>query len=126
MTPPALFLGLTALVFAASGVAALFAPAALLEGVGVVLAPDSVLIELRAMYGGGCLGIAALLAWCLPRARQRTGLTAVALIVGGILAGRLLGLLWEPAPSAVAWLAAGEAVWTALALGLLVRAPGKP
>lgn len=122
MTPAALFLGLTALIFGAFGIAGLAAPAAIVESVGVTLAPDAVLIELRAIYGGMMLGGALLAAYCMPAGRQRFGLVAIALVVGGTLAGRLLGLLWEPMPEGgMAWVTGFEVLWTAFAAGLLTR-----
>lgn len=123
MTPAALFLGLTAFVFAAFGIAGLAAPAAIVESVGVALAPEAVLVELRAVYGGTMLGGALLAAYCMPAERQRFGLMAVALVVGGTLAGRLLGLLWELMPEGMAWVTGFEALWTAFSVGLLLRTP---
>lgn len=123
MTPPALFLGLSALVFGGFGIAGLAVPDAIVESVGVALAPDAVLVELRAIYGGMMLGGALLAAYCMRPDRQRFGLVAVALVVGGTLAGRLLGLLWEPMPEGMAWVAIFEAVWVVFSLGLLPRTP---
>lgn len=124
MTPAALFLALSALIFGGFGLAGLFAPAAIVEAAGVALAPQAVTVELRAVYGGASLGLGALFWYCIAPIRQRFGLVAVAWVVGGTLAGRLSGLLWEPAPPGFAWLAATEAVWLAFALGLLPRTPG--
>lgn len=121
MTPAALFLGLTALIFAAFGIAGLAVPAAIVESVGVSLAPDAVLVELRAIYGGMMLGGALLAAYCMPVQRQRFGLVAIALVVGGTLAGRLLGLIWEPMPEGMGWVTGFEALWTVFAVGLLSR-----
>lgn len=124
MTPAGLFLFLSALIFGVFGFAGLFAPGAVVEAVGVALAPEAVTVELRAVYGGASLGLAALFVYCIAPARQRFGVVAVALVVGGTLGGRLLGLLWEPMPPGFAWLAGSEAVWLVLALGLLPRTPG--
>lgn len=122
MTPAALFLGLTALGFGAFGIAGLVAPDAIVGSVGVVLAPDAALLELRAMYGGAMIGAALFFAHCMAAGRQRLGLVAVALIVGGTLTGRLLGLVWEPMPANMVWVAGFEAVWLGFSLGLLPRA----
>lgn len=123
MTPAALFLGLSALVFGGFGIAGLIVPDAIVESVGVALAPEAALVELRAIYGGMMLGGAIFAGYCMRPDRQRLGLIAIALIVGGTLAGRLLGLLWEPMPEGMAWVAAFEAVWVVFSLGLLSRTP---
>lgn len=124
MTPAALYLFLTALIFAVFGLAGLVAPGPMVAALGVTLAPEAVIVELRAVYGGASLGLAALFVHCIAPARQRVGVVAVALVIGGTLAGRLLGLLWEPLPPGFAWIAGSEAVWLVLALGLLPRTPG--
>lgn len=125
MSPATLFLGLSALVYGAFGLAGLFAPAAVVGAAGVTLTPEASVVELRAVYGGAMLGIAVLYVLCMRPDRQRLGLIAVALIAGGPLAGRLLGLVWEPVPPGFAWIAGGEALWLAIAVGLLPRTPAR-
>lgn len=89
-------LWVSALSFAGIGVAALVAPAATVAGAGLGPLPEPAragLTEIRAMYGGLELGLAAFLAWCtLAPERLPTGLLATVLTLGGLGAARLLGI----------------------------------
>ena len=83
----------TALAFAGIGAWALASPEGALGAVGVAAASADGVVELRAMYGGLELGMAAFLAWCaVSPARVRTGLAATCSTVGGLGAVRALGL----------------------------------
>lgn len=121
MTAPAAFLYISGLVFAMTGFAALAAPAAVLSGADVALAPDSPVAEIRSFYGGGSLGLAALFGYCAVTGALRPGLWAVALVSGGALFGRVVGVVVGGMTESMLAIGAFEAIWVALALWLLTR-----
>jgi hypothetical protein len=89
----ALWLG--ALSFAFFGVWLLVRPSAL-RAVGVVAENADGRAELRAMYGGAELGIAAFLGLCLLRPDfTEPGLWLQLLALGGLALGRLIGISVE-------------------------------
>ena|SRR5688500_11724371 len=89
----ALWLGM--LSFAFFGVWLLVRPGAL-RGVGVVAENADGRAELRAMYGGLELGIAAFLGLCLLRPDfTEPGLWLQLVALGGIAIGRLIGISLE-------------------------------
>lgn len=121
MTAASAFLYFNVLVFGVTGLAALAAPAALLSGADVILAPDSPVAEIRAFYGGGSLGLAAYFGYCAAGAVLRPGLWAVVLVTGGAFAGRVVGVALGGMTPAMLIIGAFEAVWAAFALWLLTR-----
>lgn len=74
---------LGALVYAGIGIAALIDPVAVLAPAEVTATGPGGVIELRAMYGGMELGVAAFLIWTLIRPQYiRAGLVACTLSIG--------------------------------------------
>lgn len=93
-------LRLSALPFAALGLAFLLSPEAMATQVGVALAGPTADHDLRAVYGGLQLGCAALLLWGAARPeRVRFALVAQVLLYGGLAAARGLAWLLVGAPS---------------------------
>ncbi|MCA9489492.1 MAG: DUF4345 family protein [Myxococcales bacterium] len=83
-------LGLAVLVYAGIGVWTLIDPVGPMADVGVAATDARGLVELRAMYGGLELGMAAFLGWCLAdAARARIGLVAATLTLFGLGGVRL-------------------------------------
>lgn len=119
MTLSQLVLAAGALAFAIFGVWLLAVPGAL-KAVGITPASPEARTELRAMYGGLELGIAAFLLLCITRTEWHgPGLLLQALAIGGLAAARLIaiaiergrvrGLLWffaslELIGAAITWL----------------------
>lgn len=82
-------IGIVAVFFLGVGVYALAAPAALVRPFGITLAQDASRSEVRAVYGGFGLAIAAILAYsALADAELRKG---ILLTVGVALVGMALG-----------------------------------
>jgi len=104
MSSPAfarLVLGGCALVFAGAGLAFLVAPVALMSSLGADLHSVAARSDVRALFGGMELGIAAFLGFCLASPeRLRIGLIAATLAFGGILAARLASLFADGLPAA--------------------------
>src|SRR4051812_34768200 len=121
MDLPRLSLRLTALVFAAFGVALLVRPA-LLGGLGIELGRPTAVTEIRAIYGGLELGLALFFALASTReAWLHPALFAQAVALSGILLARLAGVVADgSAEPAILLFAAIEAVGVALA-GLALR-----
>jgi hypothetical protein len=93
-----------ALIYAAVGIACVFAPVAALEPVGLAPASDLGRVEVYAMYGGLEFGMASFLAWtALDTSRVRIGLAACGLSIGGLGLGRLVGMLALGPPSGLMW-----------------------
>ena len=107
---------LSAATFAGFGAWLMVTPAALEDAASVGLSSAEARAEIRAMYGGLELGIAAFLLWCARRpARHQAGLALSALAFLGLGAGRLAGMAIEDA-----WTAAHLSALTAetVAFGL--------
>jgi hypothetical protein len=78
--------------FAGFGLLFLALPAKMAGSVELVANTGTARTEVRAMYGGLELGIAAFLVWCaLDPELLAVGLVAAGLLLAGIGAGRLLG-----------------------------------
>lgn len=96
MNPHSLIRGLlacSAILYAGIGTWTTVDPIGALADVGVGTLDSRGLVELRAMYGGLQLGMAAFLAWCLATPeRARVGLTAATLTIGGL--GLVRTLSW--------------------------------
>ncbi|MBX3471620.1 MAG: DUF4345 family protein [Planctomycetes bacterium] len=116
---------LAAVGFAAFGVWLLVAPEALGE-VGVVLSTPAARAEIRAFYGGLELGLAAFFAVAATRpAWFAPALLAQALGLGGVIVGRLTGVVVDGATDPLLLsLMAAEAGGCALGVVALVRLPG--
>jgi hypothetical protein len=112
----AITLGLGAAAFAGAGLAFAAAPD-LVRLVG--LAPDTATArsDVRAIFGGLELGVAALLVACARRPDwHAVGLLAQALAFGGLAAGRLLSLAADGTPAGITFMLWGpELVGAALA-----------
>ena len=84
--------GLTGLVYVVS-------PTALLDVAGIT-GTASGLTDVRAIYGGFQLGLAAFLAWCVASdERVVSGLVVLGLMLAFIGASRLVGLTLDQAPN---------------------------
>ncbi|WP_438028138.1 DUF4345 domain-containing protein [Sorangium sp. So ce233] len=115
-----LSLWMAAAAFAAAGLAFLAAPG-LLTLVDLSPATPTASSDVRAIFGGLELGVAALLAICARRpAWYRAGLTAQALTFGGLALGRLLSLALDGLPRPVTFALWGpEIAGAALAIAAL-------
>lgn len=83
--------------FLGMGVYGLVAPAALIRPFGVVLATSDARTEVRAVYGGFGVAVAALLAMAAADVRgvREGAVLAVAFALAGMAVGRLVGLAAE-------------------------------
>lgn len=82
------------LSFGAIGVLFLVSPERWAATLGVTASNDTGRVELRATYGGICLGLAFFWAWCgLDPSRYPPGLWSMAYVYGGLALGRALGVL---------------------------------
>lgn len=87
-------LGIAAAVFGGIGVWTLVDPVGPLADVGVAPLDARGLVEIRAMYGGLELGMAAFLTWCAADpARVRVGLAGATLTIGGLGTARTVSWL---------------------------------
>lgn len=83
-----------AVFFAGMGIYGLVMPAALVRPFGIVASGPDARNEVRAVYGGFGLAIAGLLvAAALDEGIRRGAVIAVAVALGGMAAGRLIGAL---------------------------------
>ena len=93
MAVPIIILWGCAGAFALFGVLFLARPEAMAKTVELQAPTPTAHTEIRAMYGGLELGIAAFLGYCaLDPSRVALGLLASALLLGGIGTGRLIGV----------------------------------
>ncbi len=116
-------LGKTTLLIASSsfvvyGLAFLCMPVWASSFVGLELPTASARIDARATYGGFFLGTAIFWAMCARRAVWlRAGLASLAIIMGGFILGRAVGIIVDGEPNAAIYvLLGGEIVGLALAL----------
>ncbi|MBW2234825.1 MAG: DUF4345 domain-containing protein [Deltaproteobacteria bacterium] len=117
-----LVLGLSALAFAGIGAAFLVAPEAMAARVGVSLAGATAANDVRAVYGGLQLGIAAFLFHSARRPETlRTGLAVQLFTFAGLAAARLVSLLLDGNPGALG-LALHAAELLGFACGAVARA----
>jgi hypothetical protein len=117
-----LVLWLSALAFAGIGAAFLVAPEAMAGRVGVSLAGATAANDVRAVYGGLQLGVAAFLARCARRPDAlETGLTVQLFTFGGLAAARFASLLLDGDPGALG-LALHAAEIVGFACGAVARA----
>ncbi|HEX6560298.1 MAG TPA: DUF4345 family protein [Longimicrobiales bacterium] len=95
MTFQQIVLALGAFAFAGFGIALLIAPDKL-SAVDVMAETPNARAEVRAMYGGGEIGMAIFLLCCVAiREWQFMGLLFQFLVVGGIALGRILAIVLE-------------------------------
>ena len=88
-----LSLGITAAVSAGFGIGCLIAPRQMLKKIDVKAPSGTGKTELRAMYGGFELGLAAFFAYCAVNEEMaEAGLLAQTLGLGGLALGRLSGI----------------------------------
>lgn len=114
---------LCAAVWLSVGAPGLLRPALLLEPVGVALEGPDASSEARALYGGLHLALGGLYLIAVVRPRLHRPLLGLwTLLVGGLVAGRLVSLAVDGPPLGLArvllalevlGLAAGAAVWRA-------------
>jgi len=117
-----LVLGLSALAFAGIGAAFLVAPQAMAARVGVSLAGATAANDVRAVYGGLQLGVAAFLARCARRPDALdSGLAVQLFTFGGLAAARFASLLLDGNPGALG-LALHAAEIVGFACGAVARA----
>jgi hypothetical protein len=92
-------LALSALPFAAIGLAFVFAPEAMAARVDVSLASVTADHDVRAVYGGLQVACAVLLGWgAFSRHAVRPALVAQLALYGGLVGGRLVGWIASGAP----------------------------
>ena len=117
-----LVIAVTGVFFAGMGVFALARPAALIRPFGISLPDPTSRAEVRAVYGGFGLAIAAMLALAATGHPARDGiLLTVAAALGGMAFGRLVsGAVDRPKPLYPSWfyfvvelVGAGALVWAA-------------
>jgi hypothetical protein len=85
---------LFAVGWAAFGVSCLVSPVAMLNPFNIQLLNPESLAEIRAMYGGAQIGLAAFFLYAsLSQALVKPGLLLAALIMGGFALGRLTGIV---------------------------------
>jgi hypothetical protein len=115
---PLIVLWVSAATFATFGMLFFVNPAGWAASVDVSATTSTARTEIRAMYGGLEIGIAALLVWCALDPRLvRIGLLAVTCMFGGLAAGRAASLLLETGARSIMYsLVAIEAVAAGLAL----------
>ena len=96
----------------------LFVPTYGTSFVGAELPIPSAKIDVRATYGGSVLGVAIFFALCSMRAAWvRAGLVAQAVVLGGFIFGRVVGIIVDGEPNvAIYVLLVGEIAGCALAL----------
>jgi hypothetical protein len=116
------------LAFLAFGVVCLVSPGFPTGLSGLEFASGDAPIEIRAQYGGVFLAVAILSIYSALRAEAAYyGLLMLALVYGGLAAGRFLGLLLDPGPAgnytyfALAW----EVIFTVI-LGVALYARFRP
>jgi hypothetical protein len=122
--PAAVSLGAASLGFAGFGAALLVRPS-FLGVVGVALTEPAAAAEIRAFYGGLELGLAAFFARAAARAAwHRPALVAQVLAFGGVVLGRLVGLVVDGAGAPLLFASlALEAAGAGLGLWALRRTP---
>ena len=88
------FLWFSVLCFGVVGVLFLASPERWAATIGVAATSDTGRVDIRATYGGICLGLGFFWAWCaLDPSRYAAGLWSMALIYGGLALGRILARL---------------------------------
>lgn len=113
-------LAIFAVGWAVFGLACFAAPAAMLRGFGIELSQADAVTEIRAMYGGAQLGIAAFFAYAYrSEALLRPALALAALMMIGFASARAAGIVLDGSSSG---LTVGSVVFEVLLAGLAVLA----
>ncbi len=123
-----LYLGFVAILFVATGLFGLFAPAALLLAMGAGNPGPAGLTAVRAFAGGLPFGIGALAGWCSGSpARARFGIAVTLWLVAPMLVARVAGLLLDGSAS-VGHLALAimEIFVLAVGAGIMTRRQPRP
>jgi hypothetical protein len=119
---PLVVLWLSALVFAVFGVLFYFDPAGWGAKVDLGATTPTARTEIRAMYGGFELGVAAFLAWCaLDPSRVRIGLVAALCMFAGVALGRGTSLLTDPGSRSVMYTVIGSEIVAAALVIVALR-----
>lgn len=114
-------LAITAVVYAAIGVAFIAVPDSLLPRVNISAPPGAALTDIRAVYGGLDLGIGLFLAFCYVRRQIAIGLYASAFTLAGLAGARTIGIILQPEQNSITYyLLATEIIGAALAIVALV------
>lgn len=90
-------LGIAAAVFIGLGLTFIFAPNLMLPAMDIKAEPGKALADIRAVYGGLDLAFGVLLAICFFRKQFANGLGIGALAFTCLFAGRLVGIIFDPA-----------------------------
>ena len=100
------------------GVTFLVSPHTLTSLVEIVLPSTIATMEVRGAYGGMLLGVATFfLVSAFKRKLFRAGVTALATVMGGLVLGRVIGLILDgPANAFIYALLASEVVATSVAI----------
>jgi hypothetical protein len=116
------FIWIVAAIFVVAGLTYVVSPASLTGATGIS-ADAAGLTDIRANYGGFQLGFGLFLAWC-ARSRVSAGLLLTALVLGGVLVSRVIGLWTDGSVTAFHLSALGfETTLTALAVWFYTRSP---
>lgn len=117
-----IYLLLNGLLFLGLGVAYLLMPVRMAAKTDFVLSSDVAVIELRAIYGGMEVAVGALLVFCALRNGWMTsGLVFTAIVYGGFVAGRVIGMIAADNPGGMTWkLLAFEVTDLLIGLALLI------
>ena len=92
-------------IFALIGVAGLVSPQFVVTPVGITLPDRTARSEIRAVYGGMCLGIGVFLILAGAHSPlHHAGLALSALMLWGLVLGRVLALALEGNPRRVIWI----------------------
>jgi hypothetical protein len=103
-----LALAVLSVIFLIVGVTGWASPDALFAPLGATFSDAAAYAEIRAAYGGHFVGAASFFAWGAWRPRWAgPALIFAAVVLGGFVFGRLISLVVDGVPSAVAWLTLG-------------------
>lgn len=90
-------LGVAGAIFLGLGLACIFVPSMIIGAMDVKAEPGKALADIRAVYGGLDLAIGILLIYFFVRKQWSTGLAISTLVCACLAAGRLVGILIDPA-----------------------------
>jgi hypothetical protein len=99
LTRAALFvrwvLGIVVIIFLLLGVSFIFIPTNMIGAMDITAEPGKALADIRAVYGGLNLAFGILLGACFLRKQWAAGLAISTLAWTCLLAGRLVGIVWD-------------------------------
>jgi hypothetical protein len=121
-----LILALNSLGFAVLGLLFLVWPAGMAARIGLIATTPAAIIDVRAIYGGSGLGLAALLGFCaVSIGGAAFGLLAASCVYAGLACGRLIGILAAGGADLLSWaLLVLEVIVLAAALAALRHLKG--